>query len=128
MSLINKMAAGVFGAVVLAVAGVAANAIREYVGAKTDSQSLVEIADAVADAVEAKFQTYVDEMKDKNLFDAEAQKKALQEAVKACIAMLSDRAKQYIEKVSGGDLEGYLTNKIEAEVHRQKSGVMTITN
>ena len=66
MSLINKMAAGVFGAVVLAVAGVAANAIRDYVGAKTDSQCLVEIADAVADAVEAKFQTYVDEMKDKN--------------------------------------------------------------
>lgn len=121
MSLINKMAAGVFGAVVLAVAGVAANAIREYAEAKTDSQSLVEIADAVADAVEAKFQTYVDAMKDKDLFDAEAQKKALQEAVKACIASLSDRAKQYIEKASGGDLEGYLANKIEAEVHRQKS-------
>ena len=119
MSLINKMAAGVFGAVVLAVAGVAANAIREFAEAKTDNQSLVEIADAVADAVEAKFQTYVDAMKDKNLFDAEAQKKALQEAVEACLASLSDRAKKYIEKVSGGDVTAYLTTKIEAEVHRQ---------
>ena len=60
MNVVSKLFAGAFGAVILAAAGVAANAIREYAEARTDNATLVEIADAVADAVEAKSQTYVD--------------------------------------------------------------------
>lgn len=120
MNVVSKLFAGAFGAVILAAAGVAANAIREYAEARTNNATLVEIADAVADAVEAKSQTYVDALKDADLFDEEAQAKALKEAVAACIATLSDRAKDYINKVSGGDMTGYLTTKVEAEVRRQK--------
>ena len=58
---------------------------------------------SVADAVEAKFQTYVDALKEAGSFDAEAQQQALKEAWKR-VSSLSAGAKKYIEKASGGDI------------------------
>ena len=122
----NKVTLAVLSAAVVGVGGIVANAIRNIADAVASTSAQREIANVVADAVEAKFQTYVDALKEAGSFDAEAQQKALKE--EACIETLSAGAKKYIEKASGGDIEGYLITKIEAEVHRQKSGVMTITN
>lgn len=124
----NKVTLAVLSAAVVGVGGIVANAIRNIADAVASTSAQREIANVVADAVEAKFQTYVDALKEAGSFDAEAQQKALKEAVEACIETLSAGAKKYIEKASGGDIEGYLITKIEAEVHRQKSGVMTIAN
>ena len=124
----NKVTLAVLSAAVVGVGSIVANAIRNIADAVASTSAQREIANVVADAVEAKFQTYVDALKEAGSFDAEAQQKALKEAVEACIATLIAGAKKYIEKASGGDIESYLITKIEAEVHRQKSGVMTITN
>lgn len=78
-----------------------------------------EIVNAVADAVAATSQTYVDALKNAGEFTAEAQKEALQKALTACIASISPAAQAFIEAVYG-DLKEYLTNKIEAEVRKQK--------
>ena len=115
----------VFCAAVVGVGSIIANSIRELAAVKTTSAILLEIADAVADAVEATFQTYVDDLKAQGAFDEAAQKEALKRAVAACIASLSQSAKDYITEASGS-LNAYLEPKIEAEVRRQKNGIQTL--
>lgn len=95
----------------------------ENAAADTDNitfgKYLKEIAEAIADAVEATSQTYVDALKEAGKFDIEAQREAARRALAACLASISPAAKEFIEEFYG-DITEYLTNKIEAEVRRQK--------
>lgn len=117
-------------AIVLAViplcAGYAIKLIKrkaEQIGAQTDSlelKSLIEqVADAVSTAVTYTSQTFVDSLKRNGLFDTDAQKQALQMSLDKATSLLSDVAKEALEEVYG-DLNEYLTSKIEAEVRNQK--------
>lgn len=78
-----------------------------------------EIADAVATAVAATSQTYVDALKNSGSFTIEAQKEAAQKALATCLASLSPATQSFITAVYG-DLTEYLMNRIEAEVRNQK--------
>lgn len=78
-----------------------------------------EITDAIADAVAATSQTYVDALKNAGEFTLEAQKEALRKSLAACIASISPAAQAFIEQAYG-DMTQYLTTKIEAEVRKQK--------
>ncbi len=78
-----------------------------------------EITTAVNDAVAATSQTYVDALKKADKFDKDAQTDAARKALTACIASISPAAQDFIEKAYGNITE-YLTNKIEAEVRKQK--------
>lgn len=80
---------------------------------------ILEITNAVSDAVAATSQTYVDALKANGQFTVEAQKQAAQKALAACVASISPAAKEFIESAYG-DLMEYLTTKIEAEVRNQK--------
>lgn len=95
----------------------------ENAAANTDnaaiSKYLTEIAEAISDAVEATSQTYVDALKEAGKFDEAAQHEAARRALAACLASISPAAKAFIEELYG-DITEYLTNKIEAEVRRQK--------
>lgn len=75
--------------------------------------------ETVRDCVSATTQTYVDSLKKQNAFDAEAQKVAFQMSFDAVMATLTEDAKEYLTSIYG-DLNIYLTNKIEAEVKAQK--------
>ncbi len=77
------------------------------------------LQETVTDAVLATTQTYVDAMKKQNMFDEEAQKHAFQLTYDAVMEVLTEDAKKYIEAVVG-DLETYITNKIEATVKINK--------
>ena len=55
----------------------------------------------------------------KNMFDEEAQKHAFQMTYDAIMRVLTDDAKKYIESAVG-DLETYITNKIESTVKLSK--------
>ncbi len=79
------------------------------------------ISDTIVKCVMATNQTYVEEMKDKDLFDEEAHKEAFKKTYDAVLDILNGDAVQYIENVYG-DVQGYLTNAIEAEVNAQKWG------
>ncbi len=98
--------------------------------AQTDSikqkDAIAEITDAVSTAVSATSQTYVDELKKAGSFDAEAQKQALLMSFSACIKALSPAAKTFIE-MAYGDLNEYLTGRIEAEVRAQKALPSAVT-
>ena len=93
-----------------------AAANTESVKAKT---YITEAAEAIAAAVAATNQTYVDALKNAGRFDAGAQKEAAQKALEACLASISPAAQNFIE-AAYGDIREYLTTRIEAEVRAQK--------
>lgn len=80
------------------------------------------LAKTISDCVIATNQTYVDNMKKENAFDAEAQRHAFQVTYAAVLNLLTDEAKVYLEAFYG-DLNGYITNKIEAEVNWNKNSL-----
>lgn len=73
----------------------------------------------IQDCVAATTQTYVDSLKAQNAFDKEAQKVAFTKTYEAVMAVLADDAKEYLA-TAFGDLDSYITNRIEAEVKAQK--------
>lgn len=80
---------------------------------------LTMLQDTIEDAVLATTQTYVEALKNKNMFDEEAQKYAFKMTYDAIMKVLTDDAKKYIESAVG-DLETYITNKIESTVKLSK--------
>ena len=94
-----------------------AAANTENVKAKT---YIMEAAEAIAAAVAATNQTYVDALKNAGKFDAEAQKQAAKKALAACLQSISPAAQGFIESAYG-DIREYLMTRIEAEVRSQKS-------
>ncbi len=77
------------------------------------------LRDTVIDCVIATNQTYVEALKNKNAFDAEAQKEAFNMTYNAIINILADDAKAYLE-TAVGDLQIYITKLIEAQVNINK--------
>ena len=95
----------------------------EHAAANTGSVRLktciAEAAEAIAAAVAATNQTYVDSLKNAGRFGADAQKEAAQKALEACLASISPTAQSFIE-AAYGDIREYLKTRIEAEVRKQK--------
>lgn len=75
--------------------------------------------DTIASIVLATTQTYVEALKKEGKFDADAQKIAFQKTYDAVMAVLTEEAKKYIT-TAVGDIEIYVTNKIESEVALNK--------
>jgi hypothetical protein len=80
---------------------------------------LTMLQDTIENAVLATTQTYVEALKNKNMFDEEAQKQAFKLTYDAIMRVLTDDAKKYITSAVG-DLETYITNKIESTVKLSK--------
>ena len=78
------------------------------------------LSDTITDCVVATTQTYVDSLKKQGKFDAEAQKVAFNQTYSAVMNILSEEAKEYLT-VAVGDLNLYITQKIEAEVKVTKN-------
>lgn len=118
--------AQIFEVCVIPLLGVLVAYLVNYI--KTKSTELTEksksetmdkyinmLAKTIEDCVVATNQTYVSSLKKDNLFTAEAQKEAFQKTYDAVMNVLTDDAKEYLSEAYG-DLNTYITQKIEAEV------------
>ena len=76
--------------------------------------------DTISDCVIATTQTYVESLKKQGRFDIEAQKEAFNQTYNAVMSILSEEAKKYLNEAIG-DLNLYITQKIEAEVSINKT-------
>ena len=76
--------------------------------------------DTIANCVIATNQTYVEALKKENAFTEDAQKAAFEKTYQAVIATLSEEAQKYLPEVVG-DLQTYITQKIEASVNQNKA-------
>ena len=77
------------------------------------------LADTITNCVVSTNQTYVDALKEANAFDKEAQKKAFELTYNKIMNVLTEDAKEYLTAIYG-DLEIYITTKIESEVKSYK--------
>ena len=77
------------------------------------------LGETISKCVSATNQTYVDALKKAGSFDAEAQKHAFDMTLTAVMSVLGKDAIEYLTAIYG-DLTGYLTTLIEAEVKAQK--------
>ena len=120
----------VFNIVLFPLMGVATTALIIFITAKTkelkkkyDNELFSKYADmleqTIISCVIATNQTYVEALKKEGKFDAEAQKIAFDKTFSAVITILSDDAYDYLSETIG-DLEEYITNRIEAEVNTCK--------
>ena len=103
----------------------------EQIIAQTDNMTikafLTETTDAVSTAVTYTSQTFVDALKKEGKFDKDKQQEALEKSLDKAISLLSEPAKKALEDIYG-NLEEYLTSKIEAEVRSQKAGTLSLAN
>ncbi len=120
----------IFQVCIIPLLGILCNFLIEFikikkaeVAAQTDNELAKKYMDLLVDTIEtcviATNQTYVDALKDKNAFDAEAQKEAFKKTYEAVYAILTDEAKKYLEQIVG-DLELYIKQQIEAAVNTNK--------
>lgn len=110
---------------VILIRKLAANAAANTENVKLKTY-IAEVSEAVAAAVMATNQTYVDALKKAGKFSADTQKCAIKIALDACIASISPAAKRFIEQAYG-DLSDYLKTRIEAEVRSQKGPGTVLT-
>lgn len=78
------------------------------------------ISDTIKDCVIATNQTYVDSLKGQSIFDKAAQEEAFKRSYDAVLKILSEEQKKYIVETTG-DLEAFLTTRIEKEVRDNKA-------
>lgn len=99
------------------------NKAAGWFSAKTNSRVVekyaYEIADVISTSVTYASQTYVDALKKDGAFNVTEQEKAFDLAYKTAEEMLTEGARKYITDTYG-DLNAFLTAKIEAEVNAQK--------
>ena len=77
------------------------------------------LSSTITECVMATTQTYVDSLKKQGAFTPAAQKAAFDQTYNAVMTILSEEAKEYLNEAVG-DLNLYITQKIEAEVSLNK--------
>ena len=99
------------------------NAKSAELTAKSDNEYHTKyinmLNDTITNCVIATTQTYVTTLKKEGKFDAEAQKKAFTMTYEAVVQLLTEDATEYLNAAIG-DLQLYITQKIEAEVQLNK--------
>lgn len=99
------------------------NSKKEALKQQTNSETVRKYIDmlnnTITDCVIAMNQTYVNSLKLQGKFDAEAQKKAFNDVYNKVIAILGQDAIEYLNSAIG-DLNEYITSKIEKEVSSNK--------
>lgn len=87
---------------------------------ETEKKYINMLNNTISDCVIATTQTYVDTLKKQGAFDAEAQKAAFTMTYEAVVKLLTDEATEYLNEAVG-DLNLYITQKIESEVNLNKT-------
>lgn len=90
------------------------------------AQYLKETLDIVTRAVKATYQTYVESLKNQNMFTEEAQKEALTRAKNMVLTQLSKDSQNFIES-NFGNVETWIQESIEAVLYDLKNKPQTST-
>lgn len=113
---------GVIGGYVIAFINKKKEQMESKVENETLEKYIVLVGNLITDCVAATQQTYVQALKDKNMFDENAQKEALEMTFNAVKSLLSEKATTYLSEAFV-DLDNYIKFKIEAEINKNKGTV-----
>lgn len=126
-----ELVAQIFEVCIIPLLGVLTAFFVKFVNAKsaeiaenskneTQKKYINMLNNTISDCVIATTQTYVDTLKKQGAFDAEAQKVAFTMTYESVVKLLTDEATEYLNEAIG-DLNLYITQKIEAEVNLNKT-------
>lgn len=103
--------------------------LKKLVNEKIDNATLKEVLNdgltVLENSVKYTYQTYVEGMKDKDIFDADAQKQALQMAKDKALSMLSEGFINMIKDMYG-DVNNWLETNIESTIYTLKNSNKTV--
>lgn len=103
--------------------------LKKLVNEKIDNATLKAVLNdgltVIENSVKYTYQTYVEGMKDKDIFDANAQKQALQMAKDKALAMLSEGFINMIKDMYG-DVNNWLETNIESTIYTLKNSNKTV--
>lgn len=112
------------GTILSAVAVWVLAKVRTFINTKITDEKLRDLAEAatsiVSSVVKATYQTYVENIKGTEAWTKETQREALQRALAAAKAQMSEEIETYI-KEHYGDVDEWLTGQIEAEIYTLKA-------
>lgn len=128
---LNELLTTIFQVVVIPLLGVLTTFLVKWINAKanelktnTDNELFHKYIDmldkTITQSVIAVNQTYVDALKEKGEFTVEAQREAFNQVYTSVMAILSEEANKYLTEALG-DLNAYITDKIEEEVKNNKT-------
>lgn len=118
--------------IIITLVSAAATALGSWLVAKVSSWITTKVKNSklqgfltaalnvVQGTVKATYQTYVEAIKGTDAWTVEAQHEALQMALDAAKAQLSQEIKDYIEDTSG-DIDKWLNTQIEATIYTLKN-------
>lgn len=128
---IMDLIAQIFEVCIIPLMGILTAYFVKWIGVKTEElkeetknekieKYLDMLNNTITNCVIATTQTYVDTLKAQGAFDIEAQKTAFTMTYEAVAKLLTDEATEYLNEAVG-DLNLYITQKIEAEVNLNKT-------
>lgn len=113
----------VVSAVIIPLITLLGGKLIQWIGTKINDEKaakyLQTISKIVLDAVKAVFQTYVESLKKSGSFGAEAQKEALNKALKIIKSELGEDLIKYITD-NFGDIDDYLLVQVESAINSIK--------
>lgn len=112
---------GVIGVVISGLGVLVTYLINKYIKNDELKHTINSLHELVRDVVLEVQQTYVEEMKSKNLFDENAQKLAFERCLETIKVNMPIKVKEWL-KSNYTDIEGYLRTLIEAQVKLLKIG------
>ena len=127
----SELLTQIFQVCIIPLLGVLTTFIIKWINVKSDqiqknndntlaNKYIQMLTDTINSCVIATNQTYVESLKKQGKFDAEAQKQAFEQTSQAVLTILSQEAKDYLANIYG-DLDKYISEKIEASVNINKS-------
>ena len=127
----SELLTQIFQVCIIPLLGVLTTFIIKWINVKSDqiqknndntlaNKYIQMLTDTINSCVIATNQTYVESLKKQGKFDAEAQKQAFEQTTQAVLTILSQESKDYLANIYG-DLDKYISEKIEASVNINKS-------
>ena len=127
----SELLTQIFQVCIIPLLGVLTTFIIKWINIKSDqiqknndnalaNKYIQMLTDTINSCVIATNQTYVESLKKQGKFGAEAQKQAFEQTTQAVLTILSQEAKDYLANIYG-DLDKYISEKIEASVNINKS-------
>lgn len=111
------------GLIVTGLCSWAVSAFVKWIDSKIEDKRLANLLSnattIVFDAVQATYQEFVEVLKEQGKFDEAAQQEAKERATKIIQSQLTMAMQQYIEE-NFGDLQGWISSKIEATIYSLK--------
>ena len=119
-SIFSEIIKGLIGIALTALGGIVAALINRYIKNEQAKDAIANLHELVHNAVLETYQVYVEELKDRNIFDERAQKTALA----SCLRTIKENMPAAVEKWLRGqyeDVDAYLTGRIEAMIGELKN-------